>query len=125
LGHQNNSFLKAFTIKSMLAVQYKCVEQMIFKFSACLVQEKNKYKDAAYFFENPYLIYRMFRELHHISVQAFLRSHWSIFSRVHQWLGFGSQTTFGTYLRVTGGFRKAGTSFLKRATGKILTIVIS
>jgi hypothetical protein len=61
----------------------------------------------------------LIQKLHHISVQAALRSYWSIFSGGHQWLGFGTQAAFGTYLRVTGGFRKAGTSFLKRATEKI------
>jgi hypothetical protein len=34
----------------------------------------------------------------------------------------GSQAAFGTTFRVTGGYRKAGTSSLKRATGRIFTI---
>jgi hypothetical protein len=50
------------------------------------------------------------------SVPAFLRSHWSIFANVHSW------QAFGTAFRVTGGFRKAGKSSLKRVTAIILTI---
>jgi len=34
----------------------------------------------------------------------------------------GSQAAFGTTFRVTGGYRKAGTSSLKRVTGRIFTI---
>jgi hypothetical protein len=34
----------------------------------------------------------------------------------------GSHAAFGTIFRVTGGCRKAGTSFLKRANGRIFTI---
>jgi hypothetical protein len=34
----------------------------------------------------------------------------------------GSQAAFGTTFRVTGGYRKAGTSFLRRVIGRIFTI---
>jgi hypothetical protein len=34
----------------------------------------------------------------------------------------GSQAAFGTTFRVTGGYRKAGTSFLKRGIGRIFRI---
>jgi hypothetical protein len=35
------------------------------------------------------------------------------------WLLSGSQTAFGTTFRDTGGYQKAGTSSLKRVTGRI------
>jgi hypothetical protein len=35
-----------------------------------------------------------------------------------------SQAAFGTTFRVTGGYRKAGTSFMKRVTGRIFTKVL-
>ncbi len=34
----------------------------------------------------------------------------------------GSQAAFGTTFRVAGGYRKAGTSFLKRVIGRIFAI---
>jgi hypothetical protein len=44
---------------------------------------------------------------------------------IHCWLSeqfSGSQAAFGTTFRVTGGYRKAGTSLLKKFTGRIFTI---
>jgi hypothetical protein len=36
----------------------------------------------------------------------------------------GSQEAFGTTFRVKGGYRKAGTSFVKKVTGMIFTITV-
>jgi hypothetical protein len=36
----------------------------------------------------------------------------------------GSQVAFGTTFKVKGGYRKAGTSFVKKVTGKIFTITV-
>jgi hypothetical protein len=53
-----------------------------------------------------------------ISVPAFLLSHWWIFSsgRLSEHFS-GSQTAFGTTFRITGGYRKARTSLMKRVNG--------
>jgi hypothetical protein len=60
------------------------------------------------------------------SVQAFLCSHWSIYFCVHSKPSFGtiseSQVGFGTTFKGTGGYQKAGKSFLKRVTGRNFTI---
>jgi hypothetical protein len=53
----------------------------------------------------------LFPKPHQISVHAFLSSDWSVFPSVH------SQQAFGT-----GGYQKAGTSSLKRVTGRKFTI---
>jgi hypothetical protein len=51
---------------------------------------------------------KLFRKPHHISVSAFLRSEWLIFSSKHPWQAFGtisgSQAAFGTFVTVTGGY---------------------
>jgi hypothetical protein len=83
---------------------------------------KNYFKVSAFFFETP-------TNSASISVPAFLLSHWSIFFSVHSWpaietiFRITAQATFGTTAcRVTGCYRKAGTSFLKRVTGRIFRI---
>jgi hypothetical protein len=50
LCHQLNIFFKAYKIKSVLY----CHAQMVIKFLACLVLEKNQYEVFACFFENTY-----------------------------------------------------------------------
>jgi hypothetical protein len=50
---------------------------------------------------------------------AFLYSHWLNFSSALHIHGRLSEQLF----RITGGFRKAGTSPLKRVTGRMFTIV--
>ncbi len=62
------------------------------------------------------LLIKLFGKPHQMSVPAFLRSHWSIFANVHSWPALGKA------FRDTGGFRKDGTSSLKRVTGGIFTI---
>jgi hypothetical protein len=45
---------------------------------------------------------------------------------IHCWLSeefFSSQAAFGTTYRVTGGYRKAGISFLKKVTGRIVKTI--
>jgi hypothetical protein len=69
---------------------------------------------------------------HQISVPAFLRSPWLIFSFVLYKYIQGrlseqfseSQADLGTTFRDTSGYQKAGTSSLKRVTGRIFTITI-
>jgi hypothetical protein len=87
-------------------------------------------KVSACFFENTYSTYSKYRSesCFGISVPAFLLSHWFIFSSVqctcHGLLTvqlLGSQAAFGTTFRITGGYQKAVTSFLKRVTGSIFT----
>ncbi len=74
------------------------------------------------------LLWKLFRKPHQISIPAFLRSRWSIFSSVHSYswnhgrlseLYSESHADFGTTFRDTGGYQKAGTSSLKRVTGRI------
>jgi hypothetical protein len=65
-----------------------------FKLIAWLDKQKIKCKVSAWFFENTL----------------------SLVEGVHSW------PAFGTIFRITDGFRKAGTSLLKRVTGRIFTI---
>jgi hypothetical protein len=75
---------------------------------------------------NPLLMPKIVPKAASNSVPAALCSHWSIFFSVRSWPDVGTiferQAAFGTTFRVTGGYRKAGTSSLKRVTGKIFTI---
>jgi hypothetical protein len=50
LGHPMNISLKAYNIQLVLFVH----APMVYKFFACLVQEKIKYKVSAFFFESTY-----------------------------------------------------------------------
>jgi hypothetical protein len=56
----------------------------------------------------------------------FLGSHWSNFSCVYSWLALkqfsGSQAAFGTTIKVTGGYWKAGIRSLKRITAEPLLL---
>jgi hypothetical protein len=72
--------MKAYKIDSVL---YALV-LLIFKFSGCLVEEKNNIKillPSTY--ENPYKFYGLFRKLHHNIRFGFPLNHWLIFFCVH------------------------------------------
>jgi hypothetical protein len=78
---------------------------MLFKFLACIVQEKNKYKDCKHL-----LILKIIPSKIQISSTAFLSSHWSIFSCVNSWLAFetnlGSQAVFMQILESQASTKK-------------------
>jgi hypothetical protein len=71
--------------------------------------------------------YKIVPKASSISIPAFLFSHWLIFSMQCTFMGrlsehfSGSHAAFGSTFRVTGGYQKAGTNFLKWVTGKIFT----
>jgi hypothetical protein len=63
-----------------------------------------------------------------ISVLVFLGSHWSILSSVQYIHGqlseqfSGSHSAFGTTFRVTGGYRKAGRSFISQLVSDFIVL---
>jgi hypothetical protein len=118
LGHQIN-ILKAY--KSVLSEHAQMV-----KIFACLVQEKNKNKVSLASLKT-----LANSKINSESRIKFLfRLSFVLIGRLspaymHARLSGqfpGSQAAFGTIFRVTGGYRKAGTSSLKRATGRIFKI---
>jgi hypothetical protein len=95
--------------------------EMLFKFLACIVQEKNKYKDCKHL-----LILKILPANIKISFMTFLSSHWSISSCVNSWLALEIilrvTGSFHANFRITGFYQKDETSFQKRVTGKIFTV---
>jgi hypothetical protein len=94
-------------MKSVLSAH----SHIVSKFFACPVQEKII---SACLFETSTKS-NLFRKRHQNSVPVFLRSQCSIFSSVHLW------PAFGTTIRVTAGYQKAGTTSLKGVSGRIFT----
>ncbi len=106
-------------IKSVLSVH----AQLVLKFLTCFIKEKNKYKVFACFFENTYWLQRLFQKPYKIAIPAFLLSHWSCTFMAC------FQNSFQDHWRIPkqllespAACRKAGTSPLKRVTGRISQI---
>jgi hypothetical protein len=99
---------------------------MVFKFLACVVVVKNKYEVSAGFFENTSnskscsesRIKFLFRHSFALIGQFFQVY---IHSRLSEQCS-GSQAGYGTTFNGTGGYQKAGTSSLKRFTGRNFNI---
>jgi hypothetical protein len=113
LGHQINIFLKSFTINTL------CTCANGFKILAYLVQEKNIYCIKVFLAS-----WKTLNNSENCSGSRIKLLFWisfafiSCFSRIlyiHFWF---SEKTYGD----TGGYQKAGTSSLKRVTGRIFTV---
>jgi hypothetical protein len=108
-------FLKAYTIKSVLSVH----TQMVFKFLACLVQEKNEYEVFACSLKS--LTNSKNRKPHQTSVRlsfALIGGFFPVY--IHSRLSEQFQDHirgFGTTFKDTGCNQKAGTSSLKKLEG--------
>jgi hypothetical protein len=85
--------------------------QLIFKFSACLDQEKNKYRVSATSLKSVTYWKKFSESCIKFLVPAFPSSHESIFSSIlmvgflKQFSGLQSQAGVGTIFRVPGGYR--------------------
>ncbi len=88
---------------------------------------KNKYKVFACFFENTYLLIlkiapevasNLCSGFPSLSLVDFLQC--IVMAASEQFIS-RSKAAFETTFRVTGGYSKAGTNFLKRITGRIFT----
>jgi hypothetical protein len=93
---------------------------MVFKFSACLILEKNQHEVFACFFETltnftkatyNFCSFALIGELLLVYIHDRLLEQFS-----------ESLAGFATFLKGTGGYKKAGTSSLKRVTGRNFTI---
>ncbi len=115
-AHQINIFWKAHNIKSVLSVH----AQIVFKSLGGLVKKENGYKVSACLILN--IVPKAASEF-------LFQLSFAVTGRLSlvQYMAFGtiseqfseSQADLGTLFRVTGGFLKAGKSFLKRVTGRI------
>ncbi len=90
---------------------------MVFKFLACLVKAKNKYKVSACLLPwKLFLILKIVPKATSIDFSS-VYIHGPAFGTVFSITG-GFRNSF---FRVTGGYRKAGTGFLKMITGRIFS----
>jgi hypothetical protein len=103
--------LKADKIELVLSVQ----AQMVFKFLACLVQEKINMKfllaSLKTLTDSETCSESRIKFLFRLSLHSRLSEQFS-----------GSQFGYGTTFRDTDGYQKAGTNSLKRVTGRNFTI---
>jgi hypothetical protein len=119
-----NIYLKAFRMKSVLSVH----AQMIFKFLAYLVREKNKYKFLLAFLKkltnSNNCTERCIKFLFRLSFAVL--GLFSFVYTVHSWQAFRTifiiTAVFQNNFRVAGGYLKDGTTSMKGVTGRIFTI---